>query len=271
MSNLFLSSTRATRTKCAISHWQRVSGCRMTHHATQLVKDVSEANSDYFTPGVSNISQYVNFFIIIVICVSFIPNASSALLPRRGKRRAEGLQKVKELERRVQALDEAIQVDVRTCFTFTLNKYSHQCQTLAFNPLTYSEEDLLVFYEDVLSFSLPDEQGTTDKSPALPLIENAREDADRRHIEALTQRLLGTDQRRSNYRDILARAHEIISRSNVDDATSRPSRLSLGILSIAECEALIRVAVSLYWDYFVLDYSFPCRPRLATDKQLRAS
>jgi len=43
-----------------------------------------------------------------------IRSAHSALVPVRGKRRAQGLQKVKELERNVQALEEAIKVDVCT-------------------------------------------------------------------------------------------------------------------------------------------------------------
>jgi len=43
-----------------------------------------------------------------------IRSAHTGLLPVRGKRGAQGLQKVKELERNVQALEEAIKDDVRT-------------------------------------------------------------------------------------------------------------------------------------------------------------
>ena len=93
------------------------------------------------------------------------------------------------------------------------------------------------------------------KPPPLPLTEPNRAEHDRKIVEASGHRLLGSAQSgSSDYRRILARAHEIIStaeaaRRAVEEtsATLRQTRLPLGILSIVEYEALIRVAVELFW------------------------
>ena len=126
----------------------------------------------------------------------------------------------------------------------------YEYQSLAFNPLSYSEEEILTIYEDVLSFSPPEPE--VDKSSLLPSIENARAEVDHKLVEASGQRLLGCTQDASNYRRILARAYEIISRAEaaryaVEGASTTPrqNQLSLGILSIAEYEALIISAVSV--------------------------
>ena len=52
----------------------------------------------------------------------------------RGKRRAQGLQKMKELEKKVMALEDAIKVDVRTISRMSRQTFfmstSHQASTL---------------------------------------------------------------------------------------------------------------------------------------------
>jgi hypothetical protein len=133
---------------------------------------------------------------------------------------------------------------------------------VAFNPLTYSEEELSAIYEDLLSFSLPDPP-EADQSSLLLSFENNRAEVDRKLVEASQQRLFGCTQDGSDYRRILARANEIISRAQaarlaVEDtcATPRQNGLSLGILSIAEYEALIRLAVSVSSAYAVYTFGF---------------
>jgi len=120
-------------------------------------------------------------------------------------------------------------------------------QSLAFSPLSYTEEELTSIYEDVLAVPVP-QSAEPDMRAAQRAIMKAQADEDLKVIEALEERLLDDTQTPgSPYRRILNRAHEIVTRAEAartavnPDADSR--RLPMGVLSVRECEALIRASV----------------------------
>ena len=112
--------------------------------------------------------------------------------------------------------------------------------------MTYTEEELLALYEDVLSVPAPQPAVLEDRREA---IEKAQTEEDRKILKELDKRLLNhAHGDEPNYRGILIRAYEVVSRAEnarqavqVESGTSKP--LPLGILSHVECEALIRAAV----------------------------
>ncbi|KAJ3501788.1 hypothetical protein NLJ89_g9181 [Agrocybe chaxingu] len=142
------------------------------------------------------------------------------------------LHPVQELEKRVQALDEAI-----------------ESGQMEFSPSFYSEEELLALYEDVLATPMPSSQESENQA-ALEAVREAEEKEDQRIIQAAETRLLDPFDRGQHvpvaYRRILSRVHEILSRKEAIQNMLNPqasSAVPLGVLSIRECEALVRISV----------------------------
>ncbi|KAF8884462.1 hypothetical protein BD779DRAFT_1612106 [Infundibulicybe gibba] len=160
-----------------------------------------------------------------------------------------------ELDKRVQALKDAA-----------------AAEESVLDPPTYSEEELLMFYEDVLAISrAPPAETEAEESQVEELPQNEQ---DLLLIGAAHQRLLGpnpltseseleaddtplldvspggtwappTQDLAHSYHQLISRAHEIISRiESVPESTSpHTSQLPINVLSINECQALVRVCV----------------------------
>ncbi|KAF9484173.1 hypothetical protein BDN70DRAFT_798221 [Pholiota conissans] len=144
---------------------------------------------------------------------------------------------VEELERRVQALDEAVDSD----------------QESTLRPLFYTEEDLLKLYEDVMSVPLP-ENVQENRQAALEAIRRAEEQEDVAIIDSMQRRLLDgisessqVDSRTPVYRRILVRAHEIFTQIEATRNAINPgttNRFPLSVLSIREFQALMRQSLN---------------------------
>ena len=117
--------------------------------------------------------------------------------------------------------------------------------------MTYTEGELLTIYEDVLSVSAS--QTAEEASP--DAIKKPQVEDDLRVIKSLEIRFFDEVQDQGpTYRRILERAHKILSRAedarqavNVPSDARRQKPIPLGILSLFECEALVRAAVSIYY------------------------
>lgn len=117
--------------------------------------------------------------------------------------------------------------------------------------MTYTEDELLTIYEDVLSVSGLQAAGQ-DQQAACKAVEKTRAEDHLRIIKSLEDRLFGEVQEPGpTYRRILNQAHEILSRAEdarqaVNADLLRQKVIPLGVLSLVECEALVRAAVSLF-------------------------
>jgi hypothetical protein len=162
-----------------------------------------------------------------------------------------------ELERRVQALEEAAVAEVFLSFLPSYDQRSSSfLQKAALESPSYSEQDLLLLYEDLLTFP------ETDSQPDPADEKLAQFEHDLSTVHAADQRLYvvqdGTahsthsDPQRLEssvqpYRRVLDRAHDIISRveavrSSLADGTVRDS-VPISVLSLTEYESLVRVCV----------------------------
>ena len=118
--------------------------------------------------------------------------------------------------------------------------------------MTYTEDELLAIYEDVLSVSEP-QTAEQNQQASLNAIKKAQVEDDLRVIKSLENRFFDETQEQGPiYRCILKRVHEILSRAedarqavNVPSDSRRQKPIPLGILSLFECEALVRAAVSI--------------------------
>ncbi|KAF8816887.1 hypothetical protein BYT27DRAFT_6951503 [Phlegmacium glaucopus] len=148
---------------------------------------------------------------------------------------------VKELERRVEALDETI-----------------QAEESASQAPYYAEEELMAIYQDVLVVPVP--QSELPNKAELEAIQQAEAEEDQRVLVSLEDRLCdpSADTRSQNPESkstphrILVRAHEIVSRveatrnlalSTEEFANTTPNFLPISILSIRECQALVRASL----------------------------
>ena len=133
--------------------------------------------------------------------------------------------------------------------------------------MTYTEEELLALYEDVLSVPVPQPTVSEDKRGA---IENTQLEEDRKILKELDKRLLNhVHEDEPHYRRILIRAFEVVSRAEnarqavqVDSESSKP--LPLGVLSHVECEALIRAAVRVLFQFLIPSTNVTFSSKLAT-------
>jgi len=133
--------------------------------------------------------------------------------------------------------------------------------------LTYTEEELLALYEDVLSVPVPQSIVSEDEREA---IERAQTEEDRKVLKELDKRLPNyTHEDEPHYRRILIRAYEVLSRAENArqavqiDSGSSSKPLPLGVLSHVECEALIRAAVGALIQFLILSTNFTFSSRLA--------
>ncbi|CAA7262078.1 unnamed protein product [Cyclocybe aegerita] len=209
------SSSRVTA--AGLARWQRSSGCRRMYQATALQTSPPPSFEEFLHGASALQTRYRK------------ETGSLAVKPPTGSKLS--LHPVQELEKRVQALDEAI-----------------ESGQMEFSPSFYSEEELLALYEDVLSTPMSPSQESADQT-ALEAVRRAEEEEDQRIIEAAETRLLDPFDKGQRepvvYRRILSRVHEILSRKeaiqNLLKASS--STVPLGVLSIRECEALVRTSV----------------------------
>ncbi|KIM41828.1 hypothetical protein M413DRAFT_445040 [Hebeloma cylindrosporum] len=219
---LRVGSARASTSVGTIARWQRASGWRRMHQAA-AVNPVPPMEIEEFLVGPPAKNR-----------------RASGSLNVKGSEHSNTLptHPIQELERRVNALDEAIETE-----------------ELAFQPFFYSENDLLAIYQDVLAVPTP-EPTSSDTKAALEAVKQAEIEQDRRILEEVEARLLGdipvtaepgSVEDQPGYRRVLARAHEVLSRAEaarlrVDpNATTTP--VPLAVLSIREFEALVRTSL----------------------------
>ena len=184
-----------------------------------------------------------------------------ALSIRTSGRENQALDLVKELERRVEALNETIQAEVGSCmfFLFLLTKLINNGQESASQAPYYTEEELMSVYQDVLAVPIP--QPELPDKRKLEAIQRAEVEEDQRILISLENRLCdpSADNQSQNpgiqpsCHRMLVRIHEIVSRIeatrnlalNTEESTSRtPNFLPISIVSIRECQALVRASVS---------------------------
>ena len=174
---------------------------------------------------------------------------------------------VKELERRVEALDETIQAEVRSYISYPLfiHEADLQRQESASHAPYYTEEELMAVYQDVLVVPVP--QSEIPSKAELEAIRRAEAEEDQRILASLEDRFHDPSadiqsqnpKIQSTPHYILVRAHEIVSRVeatrnlalNTEESTNNtPNFLPISILSIRECQALVRVSVSFPSSFF---------------------
>ncbi|KAF8970692.1 hypothetical protein BDZ97DRAFT_1790526 [Flammula alnicola] len=206
----------------SVLQWQRAPGWRRMHQAAAFNPPTPPNVEELMDSRVSRKGRSsLNKGFLTVKSA----NANASQVP---------MHPVEELERRVQALDEAL-----------------ESEALAFRPIFYTEEDLLAMYQDVMAVPIP--HTTQDnKQAALQAIQRAEEKEDRRILDLLQQRLVDdiplkegceSHQKEPTHRRILAEAHEIFfhveaARKKVNPESSK--HVPLGLLSIREFEALVR-------------------------------
>lgn len=168
---------------------------------------------------------------------------------------------IKELERRVEALDETVQAEVSSSYMLYLpfvDEANSQQQESASQAPYYTEEELMAVYQDVLVVPVP--QSELPDKAELKAIRRAEAEEDQRILVSLEDRLFDPSadihsqkpQHKSSPHRILIRAHEIVSRVeatrslalNTEESDSTPNFLPISVLSIRECQALVRVSVS---------------------------
>ena len=185
---------------------------------------------------------------------------SWAVTSKRRDKRVSSL--VNELERRVDALDETVQAEVSSYISYHLlsTKLILQRQESASIAPYYTEKELMEAYQDVLVVPVP--QSQLPNKAELEAIQRAEAEEDQRILVSLKDRLYDpsadiqsrpTPTPQSNLHRILLRAHEILSRVEGarklalnTDSTNNNTRnfLPISILSIRECQALVRACVS---------------------------
>jgi hypothetical protein len=121
----------------------------------------------------------------------------------------------------------------------------------------------LAIYQDVLAVPTP-EPTSFDTKAAFEAVRQAEIEQDQRILEEVEKRLLGgvsvtaEPENQPNYRRILARAHEVVSRAEVarlrvdPNATIGTNPVPMTVLSIREFEALVRTSVRLPSRIFLL-------------------
>ena len=183
-----------------------------------------------------------------------------ALAASSSGKNSQALGLTKELERRVEALDEHIQAEVSSYMSYLLflDKTDLQRQESASLAPYYTEEELMEVYKDVLVVPVP--QSEQPNKAELEAIRCAEAKEDQRILSSLEDRLCDpsadiqsqTPKFQSNLLRILIRAHDIVSRVeatrnlalNTESTNKAPNFLPISILSIRECQALVRASVS---------------------------
>lgn len=172
--------------------------------------------------------------------------------------RALGL--VKELERRVEALDETTtQAEVGSYISIYSFKTDLQRKESASLAPYYTEEELMAVYQDVLVVPVP--QSEQPNKAELEAIREAEAKEDQRILSSLEDRLYDpsadiksqTPKFQSALHRILVRALDVVSRVeaarklalNTESTNETPNFLPISVLSIRECQALVRASVSL--------------------------
>lgn len=172
--------------------------------------------------------------------------------------RALGL--AKELERRVEALDETTQAEVGSYMSYQVFRDKTDLQQQAPESLAsyYTEEELMAVYKDVLVVPVP--QSEQPNKAELEAIRDAEAKEDQRILSSLEDRLFDpsgdiesqTPNFQSALHRILVRALDIVSRVeatrnlalNTESTNNTNNFLPISILSIRECQALVRASVS---------------------------
>lgn len=124
----------------------------------------------------------------------------------------------------------------------------------------------MAIYQDVLA--VPTSEPTSlDTKAASAAVKQAEIEQDRRILEEVEERLLGGVsltgepgfvENQPNYRRVLARAHEVVSRAEVarlrvdTNATIGTNLVPMTVLSIREFEALVRTSVRLPGRIFLI-------------------
>ncbi|KAF9054155.1 hypothetical protein BJ165DRAFT_1436534 [Panaeolus papilionaceus] len=160
------------------------------------------------------------------------PRFRGALAVRGGgmqQSQKQGVSPIEELERRVQALEETINVE-----------------GAAFEPALYSEEDLQSFYEDVLAVPSPEAEPKTEVQAERRIMEAKRQE-DAILISQLRERLCDNEVPANvAYRHILLKASEIAAKVEGAKKLGGGSTSSLvvpvGVITPREVEALLRTA-----------------------------
>ncbi|KAF8154238.1 hypothetical protein B0H34DRAFT_773588 [Crassisporium funariophilum] len=149
------------------------------------------------------------------------------------------LDSFQELERRVQALDDTI-----------------GAEELAQDGPFYSEGELTSMYQDVLAIPIPESEPTNQAE--IEALKQAEAEEDLDILQILEERLCnptiemdsGGLKLDSAARRILVRAHEVVSRVEATrnvvnpDASLNPQNfLPISVLTIRECQALVRVSM----------------------------
>jgi hypothetical protein len=141
-------------------------------------------------------------------------------------------------------------------------------QKAVLDPPSYTEQDLLLLYEDLLTFP------ETDSKPDPAAMKEAQFEQDLSIVHAVDQRLCfvqdstphpdpqSLESSAQPYRRVLDCAHDIISRveavrSSLADGTIRQEFVPISVLSLAEYESLVRVCVG--------NFFYPCTFQLMPD------
>lgn len=106
------SITSAAGARVGVFHWQTVSRCRRVHQATAIARDLPSTFEEYADSSATTLRCVFSCSFTKILNRN---RTNHGLIPVRGGRRAQGIQKVQELEQKVQALEQAIKTDVSTC------------------------------------------------------------------------------------------------------------------------------------------------------------
>lgn len=174
-----------------------------------------------------------------------------------------------ELDKRIKALEDAAVSEVVPHFTVFTPSSSITLQTSSLEPLHFTEEELINIYEDLLA--LP--PSVQSKPTEVQSVIRAQAEEDIAVINAVDQRLSLTTVENQTmhasteangkgaehgvlapsvhpYRRVLSHAHNIISRIEIVRSSVNPTSdfenadVPISVLSLAECESLVRVCVS---------------------------
>ncbi|KAF8901074.1 hypothetical protein CPB84DRAFT_1778412 [Gymnopilus junonius] len=230
------SSVRPALSVASNSRWSRALGRRSGHHAAALEPIPSPAyqefiNNELATYKLAERRKYAN------------ANSLTVRNSMAGQTKVP-MHPVRELEKRVQALDEAI-----------------ESEQLAFQPSFYTEENLMALYQDVLAVDIPENARSNDKEAKRAVekaLAAAEADEDTRILKKLQQRVAqnesGDPDRDSeiSHRNILLRVHDIVSRAEAarvradPSSAGRPPSIPIAVLSTREFETLVRKSVAAH-------------------------